>query len=74
LIAFLCVLVCFSRGYYLKIDEDRINKPAREWSNSKFHFDNVPQALLTLFTVATFEGWPRYLFFENLRKISSVDF
>lgn len=43
----------------MKIDDDSIYKEAREWSNSKFHFDNVPEALLTLFTVATFEGWPR---------------
>jgi len=49
----------FSRGFYLKIGNDRIYKERRDWSNSKFHFDNVPQALLTLFTVATFEGWPR---------------
>ncbi len=46
------------RGDYLKIEENGIYKMRREWSNSKFHFDNVPQALLTLFTVATFEGWP----------------
>ncbi|CAF1934089.1 unnamed protein product [Rotaria magnacalcarata] len=49
------------RGFFLKIDDDHIYKEAREWSNSKFHFDNVPQALLTLFTVATFEGWPSLL-------------
>lgn len=47
------------RGNYLKIEEKNIYKEPREWSNAKFHFDNVPQALLTLFTVATFEGWPR---------------
>ncbi|CAF0938668.1 unnamed protein product [Rotaria sordida] len=46
------------KGYYLKIQDNRILKDRREWLNSKFHFDNVPQALLTLFTVATFEGWP----------------
>lgn len=45
------------KGIYLKI-RDKIYKERREWSNAKFHFDNVPQALLTLFTVATFEGWP----------------
>ena len=53
---------CFSRGFYLKIDENQgPKKEPREWSNAKFHFDNVPQALLTLFTVATFEGWPSLL-------------
>lgn len=50
----------FQRGYFLKIQDNDIYKETRQWENSKFHFDNVPQALLTLFTVATFEGWPRY--------------
>ncbi len=46
----------------MKIDENQgPKKEPREWSNAKFHFDNVPQALLTLFTVATFEGWPSLL-------------
>ncbi|CAF2700482.1 unnamed protein product [Rotaria sp. Silwood2] len=49
------------RGYYLKIEDNQIYKESRKWENSKFHFDNVPQALLTLFTVATFEGWPTLL-------------
>ena len=47
------------RGFYLKIEDNNMYKERRDWSNAKFHFDNVPQALLTLFTVATFEGWPR---------------
>ncbi|CAF0765433.1 unnamed protein product [Adineta ricciae] len=51
------------RGFYLKTDtnKNRIIKLPRVWTNAKFHFDNVPQALLTLFTVATFEGWPSLL-------------
>ena len=50
------------KGFYLKLHDNQIyRKEAREWTNSKFHFDNVPQALLTLFTVATFEGWPSLL-------------
>ena len=53
-------LIC-KRGYFLKIQDNEIYKETRQWENSKFHFDNVPQALLTLFTVATFEGWPRYV-------------
>lgn len=32
----------------------------REWQSEKFHFDDVPKAMLTLFTVSTFEGWPEY--------------
>lgn len=38
-----------------------INRPVvieREWRNSDFNFDDVSQGMLTLFTVATFEGWP----------------
>lgn len=34
----------------------------REWELEKFHFDNVPKAMLTLFTVSTFEGWPNLLY------------
>ena len=30
----------------------------REWKRNTFTFDNVPQAMLTLFVVMTFEGWP----------------
>ena len=31
----------------------------REWTNFEFNFDDVSQAMLTLFTVSTFEGWPK---------------
>lgn len=34
----------------------------REWENNRFHFDNVAKAMLTLFTVSTFEGWPNLLY------------
>lgn len=34
----------------------------REWDVNDFNFDNVGRAMLTLFTVSTFEGWPGYLF------------
>ena len=30
----------------------------RQWLNNEFNFDDVPQAMLALFTVMTFEGWP----------------
>lgn len=30
----------------------------RKWEENRFHFDDVPDAMLTLFTVSTFEGWP----------------
>ncbi|MCI4380806.1 hypothetical protein PGIGA_G00244170 [Pangasianodon gigas] len=34
----------------------------REWVNSDFNFDNVLNAMLTLYTVSTFEGWPELLY------------
>lgn len=34
----------------------------REWENNRFHFDDVAKAMLTLFTVSTFEGWPSLLY------------
>ena len=30
----------------------------RVWKRQKFHYDNVPTAMLTLFAVQTTEGWP----------------
>jgi len=30
----------------------------REWLNQDFNYDNVAISMLTLFTAATFEGWP----------------
>ena len=30
----------------------------RLWTRNEFHYDNVLRAMLTLFVVATFEGWP----------------
>ncbi|KAG8002693.1 Dihydropyridine-sensitive L-type skeletal muscle calcium channel subunit alpha-1 [Nibea albiflora] len=34
----------------------------REWLNSDFNFDNVLRGMLALFTVSTFEGWPKLLY------------
>uniref|UniRef100_A0A7N8Y4B3 Voltage-dependent L-type calcium channel subunit alpha n=1 Tax=Mastacembelus armatus TaxID=205130 RepID=A0A7N8Y4B3_9TELE len=34
----------------------------REWINGDFNFDNVLNGMLTLFTVSTFEGWPKLLY------------
>uniref|UniRef100_A0A7N6BXG7 Voltage-dependent L-type calcium channel subunit alpha n=1 Tax=Anabas testudineus TaxID=64144 RepID=A0A7N6BXG7_ANATE len=34
----------------------------REWLNSDFNFDNVLYGMLALFTVSTFEGWPKLLY------------
>eukprot|EP00094_Tigriopus_californicus_P003244 TCALIF_03120-PB protein Name:"Similar to cac Voltage-dependent calcium channel type A subunit alpha-1 (Drosophila melanogaster)" AED:0.11 eAED:0.11 QI:85/0.68/0.56/1/0.86/0.86/30/131/2029 len=33
----------------------------RLWRRQKFHYDNVPTAMLTLFAVQTTEGWPAVL-------------
>uniref|UniRef100_UPI00358FC450 voltage-dependent L-type calcium channel subunit alpha-1D-like isoform X2 n=1 Tax=Myxine glutinosa TaxID=7769 RepID=UPI00358FC450 len=34
----------------------------RVWANSDFNFDNVFGAMMTLFTISTFEGWPELLY------------
>ncbi|XP_062855053.1 calcium channel, voltage-dependent, L type, alpha 1S subunit, b [Trichomycterus rosablanca] len=34
----------------------------RQWVNYDFNFDNVLKAMLALFTVSTFEGWPELLY------------
>lgn len=34
----------------------------RAWDVNIFNFDNVSKAMLTLFTVSTFEGWPHLLY------------
>ncbi|XP_046597260.1 muscle calcium channel subunit alpha-1 isoform X2 [Neodiprion lecontei] len=52
------------QGTYLAFDDGDINKPSvenRKWDQNTFHFDNVAKAMLTLFTVSTFEGWPALL-------------
>uniref|UniRef100_K7GFC5 Voltage-dependent L-type calcium channel subunit alpha n=1 Tax=Pelodiscus sinensis TaxID=13735 RepID=K7GFC5_PELSI len=35
---------------------------SREWVHNAFHFDNVLSAMMSLFTVSTFEGWPQLLY------------
>ncbi|KAG5317437.1 CAC1D protein, partial [Pseudoatta argentina] len=52
------------QGTYLEFENSNIDKPIvkqREWLQHRFHFDNVAKAMLTLFTVSTFEGWPSLL-------------
>lgn len=34
-----------------------MNSPDYTWTNSKINFDHVPNAIMALFQVATFEGW-----------------
>ncbi|XP_037925281.1 muscle calcium channel subunit alpha-1 isoform X7 [Hermetia illucens] len=52
-------------GTYLVFENGDVNKPTikeREWDRNRFHFDDVAKAMLTLFTVSTFEGWPGLLY------------
>ena len=58
----MCVNFIFTRGQFIVYTDGDINQPEvlnRTWSNSKFNFDDVSQGMLTLFTVSTFEGWPK---------------
>jgi len=51
-------------GEYIVYQRGDINSPIkmpREWKNNDFNFDDVSQGMLTLFTVATFEGWPGFV-------------
>ncbi|KAM7049936.1 voltage-dependent L-type calcium channel subunit alpha-1S isoform 1-T1 [Molossus nigricans] len=53
------------RGYYYVYkdgDPTQIELHPREWVHSEFHFDNVLSAMMSLFTVSTFEGWPQLLY------------
>uniref|UniRef100_A0A674BGK0 Voltage-dependent L-type calcium channel subunit alpha n=1 Tax=Salmo trutta TaxID=8032 RepID=A0A674BGK0_SALTR len=50
--------------YILYKDGDTVLPAVREriWYNSDFNFDNVLMAMMALFTVSTFEGWPALLY------------
>jgi hypothetical protein len=53
----------FDSGTFIDFDGGDAERPivfTREWVNNDFHFDDVGKAMLTLFTVSTFEGWPGY--------------
>ncbi|XP_004685306.1 PREDICTED: voltage-dependent L-type calcium channel subunit alpha-1S [Condylura cristata] len=53
------------RGYYYVYkdgDPTQIQLRRREWVHNDFHFDNVFSAMMSLFTVSTFEGWPQLLY------------
>lgn len=53
--------ISFSRGeYFLYPDGETLPKvKPREWTRWEFNYDNVFDAVLTLFTVQTGEGWPK---------------
>ncbi|GAB1285480.1 Voltage-dependent L-type calcium channel subunit alpha-1S [Apodemus speciosus] len=53
------------RGYYYIYkdgDPTQIELRPRQWLHNDFHFDNVLSAMMSLFTVSTFEGWPQLLY------------
>ncbi|XP_028339649.1 voltage-dependent L-type calcium channel subunit alpha-1S isoform X2 [Physeter macrocephalus] len=53
------------RGYYYVYkdgDPAQMELRPRQWMHSNFHFDNVLSAMMSLFTVSTFEGWPELLY------------
>lgn len=52
---------CLRGYYYVYKDEDptQAELRPREWIHPDFHFDNVLSAMMSLFTVSTFEGWPQ---------------
>nr|AEJ87268.1 voltage operated calcium channel Cav1B [Dugesia japonica] len=53
------------KGHFILYNEADIAKAVvnkREWTNNPLNFDNVPNAMLTLFAVSTFEGWPGLLY------------
>uniref|UniRef100_A0A4W3IAC6 Voltage-dependent L-type calcium channel subunit alpha n=1 Tax=Callorhinchus milii TaxID=7868 RepID=A0A4W3IAC6_CALMI len=49
------------KGTYIVYKDGDVEHPTireRVWHNSDFNFDNVLNAMMALFTVSTFEGWP----------------
>jgi len=53
------------QGQYVEYENNDINYPIvkeREWKRNDFHYDDVAKAMLTLFVVSTFEGWPGILY------------
>ncbi|VDP35667.1 unnamed protein product [Soboliphyme baturini] len=53
------------RGFYFEYIGGNRLKPEvkeREWVNYDFNFDNIQNAIVALFVVGTFEGWPDLLY------------
>ncbi|KAJ8400159.1 hypothetical protein AAFF_G00398530 [Aldrovandia affinis] len=53
------------KGSYILYKDGDVTLPllrTRLWYNSEFNFDNVLMAMMALFTVSTFEGWPALLY------------
>ncbi|KAK9404409.1 voltage-dependent L-type calcium channel subunit alpha-1S [Crotalus adamanteus] len=47
---------------YVDADPTQVVEKERIWLHNEFHFDNVLSAMMSLFTVSTFEGWPQLLY------------
>jgi len=50
-------------GLFIKYVDGNYDEPTvenRTWYNNALNYDDVGMAMLTLFTVSTFEGWPKY--------------
>uniref|UniRef100_A0A3B5AN67 Voltage-dependent L-type calcium channel subunit alpha n=1 Tax=Stegastes partitus TaxID=144197 RepID=A0A3B5AN67_9TELE len=53
------------KGWYIKYQEGALHEMEvreREWTNSELNFDNIFNGMLALFTISTFEGWPKVLY------------
>ncbi|XP_053529887.1 calcium channel, voltage-dependent, L type, alpha 1D subunit, a isoform X3 [Ictalurus punctatus] len=53
------------KGIFILYKDGDMNHPTiqkRHWHNSEFNFDNVLMAMMALFTMSTFEGWPALLY------------
>ncbi|XP_068599075.1 dihydropyridine-sensitive L-type skeletal muscle calcium channel subunit alpha-1-like [Brachionichthys hirsutus] len=53
------------KGWYIRYQEGALHDMEvrkREWTNSELNFDNILNGMLALFTISTFEGWPRILY------------
>ncbi|CAG2107784.1 unnamed protein product [Medioppia subpectinata] len=49
------------QGHFIDYVDNKPEVKAREWKNYAFNFDDIGEAMLTLCTVSTFEGWPGLL-------------
>uniref|UniRef100_A0A183BSL2 Voltage-dependent L-type calcium channel subunit alpha n=1 Tax=Globodera pallida TaxID=36090 RepID=A0A183BSL2_GLOPA len=53
------------RGDFITLEDGDTTRPVRMtriWQRADFHFDNVMDAMISLFVVSTFEGWPDLLY------------
>merc|ERR1712223_697361 len=53
------------QGQFIQYKDGDLNYPIieeRSWDRYPFHYDHVAAAMLTLFVVSTFEGWPNILY------------